>query len=242
VTWEPEPAAPFPPLTADERLWFATWLDEQPSRIKRKHSPLVIATGHIDERDERVFARFSALYLLDDVPWLVRALLAWDVSDAPVVRRLALEPWDQDGPEVSSEVTHRLRVALLRDRALEQLRREPEMLQIAERFGMKVTTRDRRNAADLAAKATSKTGRKRGRPPLFGPEHFAEIARECIALYREGRRGIRATLAKERKVSEATVRDWVKRARELGYLTESKHGKADYRPGPNLDPTEPKGE
>jgi hypothetical protein len=69
---------------------------------------------------------------------------------------------------------------------------------------------------------------------------YAEIARQCIAL--QGQRGIRATLAKDWNVSEATVRDRVRRARELGYLAESKHGKADYRPGPNLTPTESKGE
>ena len=239
MTPEAEPTAPFPPLTADERFWFGTWLDEQPPQFKRMTSPFVVATSHTDKRDPTVFARFSALYLLDDVPWLVRGLLASDASDAPVVRRLALEPWDQDGPEVSSDVTHRLRVALLRDRALDSLRREPESLQVAERFGMKVTAKDRHTAVDLAAKATGQT--RKGRPPLFGPEHYADLARECIALYRQGHRGIRATIAKERNVSEATVRDWVRRARELGYLAESKHGKADYRPGPNLTSAEAEG-
>jgi hypothetical protein len=114
------------------------------------------------------------------------------------------------------------------------------MLQVGANFGMKVTAKERREAADIATKATSTTGKKRGRPPLFGPEHYAGIACDSIALYRKGQRGIRATLAKERKVSEATIRDWIRRARELGFLAESKHGKADYRPGPNL--TNPKGE
>jgi len=197
----------------------------------RSLSPLVIATEYADERDASVFARFWAIYLLDDVPWLVHGLLASDTSGAPVVRRLALEPWDQDGPEVSSEVTHRLRVALLRDRALASLLGEPGSIEVRQRFGATVT-RGRQTARALAAKAG--TGKRRGRPPLFGPEHYAELARECIALYRQGHRGIRATIANEHNVSEATVRDWVRRAREFGYLAESKHGKADYRPGPNL--------
>jgi hypothetical protein len=218
------------------------WIEEMQPRHKQLTSPFVIATPHKDKQDAAVFARFVALYLLDDVPWLVRGLLASEASGAPVVRRLALEPWHEQGPEVTTEVTHRLRVALLRDRALEQLRGKPQTLGIAERFGMGVTAEDRQEAVDVAAKSGSKTRRKRGRPPLFGPEHYAGIARDCIALYRQGQRGIRATLAKDRNVSEATVRDWIRRARELGFLAESKHGRADYRPGPNLTSNDPDGE
>jgi hypothetical protein len=206
--------------------------------MKRALSPFVIATPYADDRNAAVFAHFSAIYLLDDVSWLVRGVLARNAS-GPVIRRLALEAWDQDGPEVTTEVTHRLRVALLRDRALRQLREQPGVLQMAELvLGIQVPDDEQRDAA-AAAEAAAQTERKRGRPPLLRPEDYAEIARECIAL--QGQRGIRATLAKEWNVSEATVRDRVKRARELGYLAESKHGKADYRPGPNLT-ARPKGE
>jgi hypothetical protein len=223
---------PFPPLTADEEMLLKNWIEEEPLTHKRALSPFVVATAYSERQDAAVFGRFVALYLLDDVPWLLRGVLASDASGAPVVRRLALEPWHEEGPEVTSEVTHRVRVALVRDRALEQLRLEPQLLRLAEIGArVRVTTQDRHAAEELAGKAGS---RKRGRPPLYGPEHYAHIARECIALYRQGQRGIRATLARKHNVSEARIRDWIKRARELGFLAESKHGKADYRPGPNL--------
>jgi hypothetical protein len=226
------PRKPFPPLSLDEETHLKVWDEETPLHHKRALSPFVVATAHKEKQDTAVFARFVALYLLDDIPWLLRGVLASDTSGAPVVRRLAIEPWQDQGPEVTSEVTHRVRVALVRDRALVQLRLEPQLLQLAEIGAqVRVTAADQLAADELAAKAGS---RKRGRPPLFGPEHYAGIARDCIALFRQGHRGIRATLARERSVSEATVRDWIKRARELGFLSESKHGKADYRPGPNL--------
>ncbi len=223
--------SPLPPLTEDERRDFRLVVDETPLRLLRRTTPYVRAEAFSDRQDPAVFARFAALYLLDDTPWLVHGVLAADESGAPVVRRFAIEAERPGGPEVTSTVLHRIRVALVRDRALELIRDQPRMLGIASRAGFPVQPEDETHAAAIAERAGAP---KRGRPPLHPPSHYARIAQAAIALYLTRRRGIRAELAKQEGVDEATIRDWLRRARELGYLAKAQPGSADFRPGPNL--------
>jgi len=63
--------------------------------------------------------------------------------------------------------------------------------------------------------AVVKARRRRGRPPLYPPEHFADVA----AVYRcaDGRGRILAVAA-HYDVSRPTAAGWVKRARRLGLL------------------------
>jgi hypothetical protein len=62
----------------------------------------------------------------------------------------------------------------------------------------------------------------RGHPP----EHFAWVAREYRRVTRENAKAPVRQLAEEMKVSEPTVRRWVQRARDLGYLRPSIPGRA----------------
>ncbi len=78
------------------------------------------------------------------------------------------------------------------------------------------------------------TGRRRQRPPEF----YERLAREYLRLVELGwRRGIHAQLAKALVLDETAarqMRDHIRRARELGFLSFGKSGKVGALPGPNL--------
>jgi hypothetical protein len=57
-----------------------------------------------------------------------------------------------------------------------------------------------------------------GRPPLYPPEHFAEVAQVYSQAYRSHSRNPTLTVSKEFQVSRSTAAKWVARARKLGFL------------------------
>jgi hypothetical protein len=66
---------------------------------------------------------------------------------------------------------------------------------------------------------------RRGRPPLYGPEHYAEVARVYRAAFAENRTPTRI-VARHFKVTPTTAAKWVARCRELGLLPPTSRGKA----------------
>ena len=84
------------------------------------------------------------------------------------------------------------------------------------------------------ASAAAKKPLKRGRQG-YGDDHSHRIAERSIKLFDKGRRrDVVKALAGEEKRPEGTIRDWIRKARELGVLEPaSKQGSADFRPGPN---------
>lgn len=82
--------------------------------------------------------------------------------------------------------------------------------------------------------------RLRGRPSL-GADHYERIAKAYLDLAHAGgpdgapmARGIIQLLAEQEDRSAEIVRDWVHRARNLGYLTKGQPGRAGAEPGPLL--------
>jgi hypothetical protein len=87
---------------------------------------------------------------------------------------------------------------------------------------------------ELGRKArASRTRRgRRGNPPEF----YRAFALEALEVQVEKgiTRGLRGELAKRRHQSIGTIRDWLRRCRDLGFLAEAEWGKAGVSPGPNL--------
>lgn len=65
----------------------------------------------------------------------------------------------------------------------------------------------------------------RGRPRIYGPEHFAEVARVYREADARSRTPTRA-VARHFGVSQAAAAKWVARCRELGLLPPTTRGKA----------------
>lgn len=61
-----------------------------------------------------------------------------------------------------------------------------------------------------------------GRPPLYGPEHFARVADVYSTAYRNRSRNPTLTVSKEFQVSRSTAAKWVARARTLGFLKKTR--------------------
>jgi hypothetical protein len=66
---------------------------------------------------------------------------------------------------------------------------------------------------------------KRGRPPKYGPEHFAKVAQVYSEAHANRRTPTRA-VAKHFKATESQAAKWVARCRELGLLPKTTRGKA----------------
>jgi hypothetical protein len=85
--------------------------------------------------------------------------------------------------------------------------------------------------ADEAQRSRTRRGRRGN-----SPEFYRAFAIEALEEQRLGNaRGLRGRLAKRRSVSIPTVRDWLRRARDLEFLAEAEWGKAGVAPGPRLN-------
>lgn len=180
-----------------------------------------------------MFGRLVAVEQVDEGWWLVRALLA--IGDAgAILDQVAIASWPRETRrEVTGRVLRGLRFEPIRQRALDQLRDLPKTLAVARAaFGMSeaiASSSDVTRAADDAARAP-----RRGRPGL-PEEHFRRIALVYLELFALGyRRGILEELATREGVPKDTVRDWVHRARTLGFLSAGRQGRAGAEPGPRL--------
>jgi hypothetical protein len=103
--------------------------------------------------------------------------------------------------------------------------------------GWNVTVEDVEHTKKLAAAAAQRP-LNRGRHG-YPDDHYRRIALRYLKLVEE-RRDVLVALAQEeseglgRDVPRETVRDWVRRATELGFLLPGTPGRASKRPGPNL--------
>jgi hypothetical protein len=73
---------------------------------------------------------------------------------------------------------------------------------------------------------------RRGRPPEYGPEHFAEVARVYREAYADNKAPTRA-VARHFSVSHSAAGKWVARCRDLGLLPPTTRGKARVIPQKN---------
>ena len=171
-------------------------------------------------------------------PWLVRAALCDVQEGPPVLTQLSVE--HRENPttvEVTSNALRGLPIARIRDRANAQLRQRDDGYLDAIAIVGRVTSAERQRAR-RAATAAKKLPLTRGRKG-YPDEHYRRIALRAVEIFnpdREdgGRRDVLNALSDQEDKPYSTVRDWISRARELGYLVPAKQGRTDFRPGPNL--------
>jgi hypothetical protein len=188
-------------------------------------------------------ASFVAVEFFRDEPWLVRGHLL-QTEHGFVVSRLAVERFlftdtsygarlDPGTNDVTGTVIRGLHPDKIRERALLMLQHKGTAYQGMERAGWDLAPEEFdqvRRLAEAARELPLNRGRK-GYPD----DHYRRIALAYIDDVRaHGSRGVLARLASAENVSRATIRDWVRRARELGFLAPTKQGRAEATPGPNL--------
>lgn len=213
-------------------------LAETRTKVQQEHLvangvyPLVHADAFEDGRDIDVRARFDALEWIDGHYWLCSGLLAMTERGVDV-RALSVTPWPSvSPPEVTGGVLRRVRVGLIRDRAVTLLHRIAEGATAMAAEGVARAE----DAAELSAVSDSlSTTRRRGRPPTYDDDHFRRIAEAHLETVRElgTTRGARKALAQRERVSESTIRDWLREARSRGFLPKTRAGKSSL-PGPRL--------
>jgi hypothetical protein len=87
----------------------------------------------------------------------------------------------------------------------------------------------RHAAADVRARKVLGRGRRR-----LGDDHFRRVAEAALRHQHAGHAPLRRALAEEFERSENTIRDWLNRCRELGWLAPTGHGQRGVMPGRRL--------
>jgi hypothetical protein len=155
------------------------------------------------------------------------------------ITRLDINAWNpHDAKPILTETLRELPLGHWMTMAYSQLAESATALDSSEQLhgltpeGM---TRARRMASRV------KTAQLRRGPKGFPPDFYRRIALTYLDLQSKGiSRGIQQEIAKiesrrqNRIIDWVTVRDWLRRATELGFLTAGSKGRAGREPGPNL--------
>ena len=197
--------------------------------------PYVLARPLEWSADPSALAEFAAGVLIAPTPgsspepWQVRGLLYRDPKGPPIVGNVTVEHFPIGRKtarmEVTGTVLRGVNLGEIRSHAVAGL----EGVLIAREL-FRVEAQRMEPARRVVSEARK---RKRGRPG-FPDEHFERIALRYLELLHEGRRDVLVALAQEENRPRETVRDWVRKATERGYLAPGKPGRAEARPGPKL--------
>jgi len=186
--------------------------------------------------------RFVALLWVDPNASIVTPLVASGyvgrTDDELAIVQLTVEP-DPTAPAPLNSTALR---AVARDSAkiLAKVRArllgDPELMDLARRFGLVTVTAEEREAAQRLAEAAAVLPRKRrGGRQRYPDDHYRRVALRYLDLQEHGvQRGILVRLAEIEGVPRDTVRDWVHGATKRGFLTPGKQGRAGRDAGPNL--------
>jgi hypothetical protein len=192
-------------------------------------------------------ASFVAVDVVNDEPWLVRGYLRV-AEEGFVISRVGVERFqfgdtghgarlEEAEADVTGKVLRGVRLGEIRERAVRRLQERGIAYGALERTGWDLSAEEFEQARRLA-EAARELPRTRGRKG-YPPDHYRRIAIAYIDDIREhGSRGVLDRLARAERFERPTIRDWIKRARELGFLAPTKQGRAEARPGPNLYPKE----
>jgi hypothetical protein len=191
-------------------------------------------------RRDDAMARFAAVLLHGHAFWFVHGWLV-EREGRAVIEQLVIESELESQRGIRLDLLRALSLSRLSARVIAQLRAEPEWIELLERAGLAVVSEaDRRRAKEAAARAAKQPLRRRGRAG-YPDEHYRRIALRYIELVQEhGSKGVLVRIAEEEsrrrgyRVAHATVRDWVRGARERGFLAPGERGRATPLPGPRL--------
>ena len=136
-------------------------------------------------------------------------------------------------PSLTSQVLRAISPDTIVHRVVDRLKTLEEWQQyLADKHGLKAPAEQRqllKQALQRASRPPVRQGRK------YPDSHYRDIAILYLDLLNHGHaHRILHELAQQLGIRRETARDWVHRARELGYLTGSHHGRAGALPGPRL--------
>jgi hypothetical protein len=170
-----------------------------------------------------------------DGSWRCNALLAKDADGRLSISRLEVEPWTfGDRLALGTNVLRSLPLGRWLASAHSQLGDAGVWLKTGTLAG----SVEGRAWAQAAAESARSTELRRGRRG-YPEDHYRRIALAYLALQQQGVRGSPVRLAQDestpaRPVAWQTMRDWIHRATELGFLSPGSPGRAGRSPGPNL--------
>ena len=160
--------------------------------------------------------------------WLIRGVLREQVSGPLQLARVAVEHFDDPSVEVTGPVIRGVPVASLRDFANSYLAVAPGVLADA---GLPSAAEKR--WAKRVTRAAAEQPLRRGRAG-YPIDHYRRIALLALDIYHEDHRDVVKELAAREGRRYQTVRDWVRRARNLGFLGPTQRGRSQWAAGPNL--------
>jgi hypothetical protein len=181
---------------------------------------------------DRIF--FAALYFIDRKPWLVRG----ELREAPLSGHMRIgaayvEPWGRDD-EVTGTILRKLRLPLMLDEALYQLRwRISAPADWATPANRKVEPTEESHALTVPIDEARKLPRRgrRGYPDA----HYAMVAEAFLGLCaKRSGRDVYGPLAASLGVTRGRARQWVRRATEKQFLAPGQRGRTGRRAGPRL--------
>lgn len=111
---------------------------------------------------------------------------------------------------VTATVLRRLNVGSL----IEEARRDAEDIRRYWATAKGVPRRAKRLAAEQARAFDESDGRRMGRPPLYGPDHYERVAE----VYMAGGRQPRQAVARQFGISPSQASKWIKKAEDMGFL------------------------
>ncbi|MHB1988905.1 MAG: hypothetical protein ACYCSF_13145 [Acidimicrobiales bacterium] len=171
-----------------------------------------------------------------DGPWTLRLTFAI-VDDRPGV--VAVELYAVDTPRIKKAVSGWPGL-LIKPAATSSITTTGIRVPLAEMLSNYLATRRGRDAiisaspglpASLRKETTSRrqqsalAKRGPGRPALYGPDHYKEVAAIYTDALRSGRTPT-AAVARQKQVSQSAATKWVANARGLGLLPQTAKGKA----------------
>ena len=157
------------------------------------------------------------------------------VEGHAVVKGLQLEPASKTPPGgITSSTMRAIPIGRFQSEVRANLMKIPDWFARGELpDGTPLFDEEIRQRMKAAADAVRSSDLRRGRPSL-PDEHFENVAHMYLEQQRKGTRRILLRLGEALGVERDTARDWVHRARVLGFLTPGQPGRGGAEPGPRL--------
>jgi hypothetical protein len=137
---------------------------------------------------------------------------------------------------ITSATLRHIPLGLIAQRILFEVKQVPNLDMFGEQLSdSSLRTPKERQLRHMKAAVDADESRPtgRGRPPL-SEALMRDLSMEAVRLSRSGERSIRNALARRFNKDEKTIRSWMRRARELGWLAKTPHGHRVVMPGPKL--------
>jgi hypothetical protein len=195
-----------------------------------------------DDTDARVFGAAFARQEIDGEPWLVRGVLRSVESGRPVMCRVVIEHFSDQAREVTGTVARDINLGTIRSEALIRLREKAGSRVLLAQSGH--LPQETAEMARAAAVEAARGALARGPHGGYRPEHYRSIALRRLELDAEGQTGVVGKLCAEwsallsERVDRERMRDWLRKATQMGFLSPGRPGVTTRKPGPNLYPKE----